>query len=104
MGRPDFGLSTVYLAPPVPHALHDDDDDVVDGDLAKALDDGLPVKLAIEPEPEPALPLGCRWRVPLTLVHNPSGVLLLYRDQLDTQTLDQMHKYLQKIIPCICQN
>ena len=60
----------------VPHALHDDDVDVVDRDLAEALDDGLPV----EPEPEPTLPLGCRRRVPLTRVHNPSGVLLLYRD------------------------
>ena len=74
MGRLDFGRSTTYPAPPVAHALHDDDVDVVNGDLAKAVDDGLP----IEPEPEPALPLGCRWRVPLTRVHNPFGVLLLY--------------------------
>ena len=36
------------------------------------------------------LPLGCRWRVPLTRVLNPSGVLLLYRDQLDAQTSDQV--------------
>ena len=79
MGRPDFGRSATYPAPPVPHALHDDDDDahVVDGDLAEALDDGLPVEPTIEPQPEPALPLGCRWRVPLTQVHNPSGVLLI---------------------------
>ena len=80
MGRPDFGRSTAYPAPPVAHALHDDDADVVDGDLAKALDDGLPVEPTVEPElepkPEPDLPLGCRWRVPLTRVHNPSGVLL----------------------------
>ena len=78
MGRLDFGRSTAYLAPPVPHALHDDDADVVDGDLAEALDDGLPVEPVFEPEPELALPLGCRWRVPLTRVHNPSVVLLLY--------------------------
>ena len=92
MGRPDFGRSVVYPAPPVPHALHDDDADVVDGDLAEALDDGLPVEPAIEPEP--ALPLGCRWRVSLTLVHNPSGVLL-YRDQLNAQTLDQVMIYVK---------
>ena len=78
MGRPDFGRPTAYPAPPVAHALHDDDVDVVDGDLAKAVDDGLLVEPTVELEP--ALPLGCRWRVPLTRVHNPSGVLLLYRD------------------------
>ena len=64
MGRPDFGRSAAYHSPPVPHALHDDDSDVVDGDLAEALDDGLPIEPAVEPEPESALPLGCRWRVP----------------------------------------
>ena len=95
MGCPDFGRSSAYPAPPVPHALHDDDVDVVDGDLAEALDDGLPIELAVEPEPELALPLGCRWRVPLTRVHNPSGVLLLYRDQLDAQTLDQVIIYVK---------
>ena len=88
MGLPDFGRSAAYPSPPVPHALHDDDDNVVDGDLVEALDDGLPVEPIVEPEPEPALPLGCRWRVPLTRVHDPSGVLLLYRDQLYAQTLD----------------
>ena len=25
MGRPDFGQSTAYPTPPVPHSLHDDD-------------------------------------------------------------------------------
>ena len=96
MGRPDFGRSATYLAPPFPHALHDDDVDVVDGDAAEGLDDGLPVEHGFEPEleldiePEPALSLGCRWRVPLTRVHNPSGVLLLYRDQLDAQTSDKV--------------
>ena len=89
-GRPDFGQSAAYPAPPVPHALHDDDTDVVDGDVDEALDDGLSVEHAVElePEPEPAFPLGCRWRVPLTRVHNLSGVLLLYQDQLDAQTFD----------------
>ena len=80
MGRPDFGRSAAYPAPPIPQALHDDDVDVIDGDLVEALDDGLPVEHAVEPEPKPALPLGCRWRLPLTQVHKPSGVLLLYRD------------------------
>ena len=58
MGRPDFGRLATYLAPPVPHALHDDDVDVVNGDLAKALNDGLPVEPAVELGSEPALPLG----------------------------------------------
>ena len=93
MGRPDFGQSAAYPAPPVAYALHDDDDDanVVDGDLAEAVDDGLPVKLELEP----VRPLGCRWRLPLTQVHNPSGVLLLYRDQLNAQTLDQVMIYVK---------
>ena len=95
MGRPDFRRSTTYPAPPVTHALHDDDVDVIDGDLAKALDDGLPIEPDVEPELEPAMPLGCRWRVPLTRVHNSSSVLLLYRDQLDAQTLDQVMIYVK---------
>ena len=78
MGRPDFGQLAAYLALPVPHALHDDDANVVGGDLAKALYDGLQIEPTVELEAEPALTLGCRWRVPLTLVHNPSGALLLY--------------------------
>ena len=80
MGQPNFGRSAAYPAPPVSHTLHDDDVDVVDRDLAKALDDGLPVEPSVEPKPDPALPLGCRWRVPLTRVHNPSDVPFLYRD------------------------
>ena len=95
MGRPDFGRSAVYQAQPIPHALHDDNADVVNGDLVEVLDDGLPVEPAVEPELEPTLPLGCRWRVPLTRVHNPSDVLLLYRDQLDAQTLDQVIIYVK---------
>ena len=89
MGSPDFGRSAAYPAPPFPHALHDDDADVV-----KGLDDGLPIEYGVQPEPEvepeATLPLGCRWRVPLTWVLNPSSVLLLYRDQLDAQTSDQV--------------
>ena len=60
------------------------------------MDDGLPVEHGVQPEPElkvepePALLLGCRWRVPLTRVLNPSGVVLLYRDKLDAQTFDQV--------------
>ena len=93
MGRPGFGRSASYPAPPLSHALHDDD---VDGVVAEGLDDGLPVEHGVqtephaEVEPEPALPLGCRWRVPWTRVLNPSSVLLLYRDQLDAQTSDQV--------------
>ena len=77
----------------VAHALHDDDVDVAHGDVAEIVHDGLPTKLVAKPEP--ALPLGCRWRVPLTRVHNPSGLLLLYRDQLDAQTLDQVMVYVK---------
>ena len=57
------------------------------------VDDGLPVELVAKLEP--TLPLGCKWRVPLTGVHNPSDVLLLYRDQLDTQTLDEVMLYVK---------
>ena len=99
MGRPDFGQLASYPAPPVAHALHDDDDDadadVIDGDLIEAIHDGLPVEPTAKPEPELALPLWCRWRVPLTQVHNPSGVLLLYQDQLIAQTLDQVMVYVK---------
>ena len=96
MGRPDFRRSTAYPAPPFPHALHDDYADVVDGDVVEGLDNGLPVEQGVEPAPKPevelkpALLLGCRWRVPLTRVQNPSGVLLLYRDKLYAQTYDQV--------------
>ena len=93
MGQPDFGRPTAYPTPPVAHALYDDDVDVVDGDVAEAVHDGLPVELVVEPEPD--LPLGCRWRVPLTRVHNPFGVLLLYRDQLDAHILDQIMVYVK---------
>ena len=40
--RPDFGGPTSYPAPPIAHALHDDDIDDVDGDVAGAIHDGLP--------------------------------------------------------------
>ena len=72
MGRPDFRRPAAHPAPPVSYALHDDDVDVVGGDVAK-----------VAAKPELALLLGCRWRLPLTWVHNPSYVLLLYQDQLD---------------------
>ena len=89
MGRPHFGRPATYPAPPVTHALHDEDTIIVDEDVAEAVHYGLPTKS------KPALPLGCRWRVPLTWVHNPSGVLLLYRDQLDAQTLDKVMVYVK---------
>ena len=45
MGQLDFGQPTAYPAPLVAHALHDDDADVnadvIDGDLAEAIHDGL---------------------------------------------------------------
>ena len=41
MGRPDFRRPAAYPAPPVAHALHDDDANVIDGDIAKAVHDGL---------------------------------------------------------------
>ena len=99
VGRPDFGRPHVDLAPPPAHALHDADVDVGDGDLPKAVHDGLPAQPSaeqeVEPEVELALPFRCRWRVPLTRVHNPSGVLLLYRNQLDAQTPDQVMVYVK---------
>ena len=60
MGRPDFGRSAPYPAPPLAHALHDDD---VDGVVAEGMDDGLPAEAGVQPEPEaeeqpePALPV-----------------------------------------------
>ena len=75
MGRPNFGRLVAHPAPPVAHALHYDD---VDGNVAEVVHDGLPADVVAKLEP--TLPLGCRWRVPLTRVHNPSGVLLIYRD------------------------
>ena len=99
VGRLDFGRPHVDLAPPPAHALHDADVDVGDGDLPEAVHDGLPAQppaeQEVEPEVELALPFGCRWRVPLTRVHNPSGVLLLYRNQLDAQTPDQVMVYVK---------
>ena len=67
-----MGRLTAYPAPPVSHALHDDNANVIDGDVAEAIHNGLPA------EPKLTLPLGCRWRVPLTRVHNLFDVLLLY--------------------------
>ena len=81
MGRPDFGRPAT---PPIPHHLHYDGD-VVDGDAVKGLQHGLPA--------EPIDPLGFRWRVPLSWVHNPFGVLALFQDQLNAQTHDQVIVY-----------
>ena len=89
MGQPDFGRPVAYPTPPIAHALHDDDADVVDGDVAEYIDDGLPAEL------KTTFPLGCRWKVPLTRVHNLYGVLLLYQDKLDAQTLDQVMVYVK---------
>ena len=93
MGRPNFGQLAAHTAALVAHAFYHDDTNVVDGDMVEAVHNGLPVDAT--PKLEPALPLGCRWRVPLTRVHNPSSVLLLYRDQLDAQTLDQVMTYVK---------
>ena len=92
MGRPNFGRSVAHPTPLVSHTLHDDDVDVLNGDVAEGVHDGLPVEATTKPKL--AIPLRCRWRVPLTRVHNPSDVLLLYRDQLDTQTLDHIIVYV----------
>ena len=99
VGRPDFGRPHGDPTPPPAHALHDANADVEDGDLPEAVHDGLPAQPAAEPKVEPevelALPFRCSWRVPLTQVHNPSDVLLLYRDQLDAQTPDQVMVYVK---------
>ena len=60
MGQPDFRRLAAYPASPVAHALHDDDVDVVDGDVAEVVNVGLLVEPVVEPEPEPepTLPLG----------------------------------------------
>ena len=74
MGRPDFGRPTTPL---VPHHLHDD------GDPVEGIQYGLPAEPEVQAKPakrEPVDPLGFRWRVPLSWVHNPFGVLTLYRD------------------------
>ena len=89
MGRPDFGRSAPYPAPPLPHALHDDEPEA-EAEVHPKPEAEVHPEPEAEVQPEPALPLGCRWRVPLTRVLNPSGVLLLYRDQLDAQTSDQV--------------
>ena len=94
MGRLDFGQ---LATPPVSHQLHDDGD-AVDGDAVERLQHRLPTEPELEPEAKPteresANQLGFRWKVPLSWVHNPSGVLALYQDQLDAQTHDQVIVY-----------
>ena len=88
MGRPDLGRPA---APLVPHHLQIDDDAIDEG-----LQHGLPVEPKVEAKPvelELVDLLGFRWRVPLSWVNNPFGVLTLYRDQLDVQTHDQVIVY-----------
>ena len=41
MGQPNFGGPIAYPAPLVAHALHDDDIDVIEGDVVEAVHDGL---------------------------------------------------------------
>ena len=50
MGRPNFGQPATYPAPPVAHALHDDDvnTDVIDGDLAKVVHNGAKASTSIK--------------------------------------------------------
>ena len=82
MGQHDFRR---LASPLVRHHLHDNDN-VVDGDVVKGIQDGLLVEPEVQAElveHEPADSLGFRWRVPLSWVNNPFGVLTLYRDQLD---------------------
>ena len=92
MGQPDFGRLAVHPIPLVAHVLHHDDADVVDVDVPEAIHNRLPDDVVAEPEL--AVPLWCRWRLPLTRVHNPSDVLL-YQDQLYAQTLDQVMTYVK---------
>ena len=91
MGRPNFGRPT---APPIAQHLHDDAD-AIDGDVAEGLQHELPTKPKVEAEAELESddPLRFRWRVPLSWVNNPSGVLAFYRNQLDTQIHDQVIVY-----------
>ena len=56
--RPNFGRPTAHPAPPITHALHDDDTNVVDGDVAEGVHNGLPAEAVAEPDS--ALLLGCR--------------------------------------------
>ena len=82
MGRPDFRQPETPL---VPHHLHGD------GDSIKGMQHGLPAEPEVGAElgeREPANPLGFLWRVPLSWVHNPSSVLVLFRYRLNAQTHD----------------
>ena len=92
MDQLDFGRPTTPL---VPHHLHDDGD-AVDGEVVEGIQHGLPIEPEVQAKPterESADPLGFRWRVPLSWVHNPFGVLALYRDQLDANIYDQVIIY-----------
>ena len=66
------------------------------GDVAEGLQHGLPTESEAKAELvklEPTDPLRFRWRVPLSWVNNPFGVLALYRDQLDAQIHDNVIVY-----------
>ncbi|KAL6338665.1 hypothetical protein AAG906_021482 [Vitis piasezkii] len=86
----NFGLHVGRLDfrhPPMPIVVPHAHDEVVDG-----LHDHL-----LSDEALPIDPLGHRWRVSLSLSHNPSPhVLTFYQDQLDAQTQDQV-KYGHRV-------
>ena len=82
MGRPPTSLAAQHLD-------HYAANDLLVEGLIKVhkglLDEALSNKIL------PTDLLGCRWRVPLSWAHNLSRVLTFYRDQLNTQTHDQVH-------------
>ena len=52
MGQPDFGRYQQHiLVPLVAHALHDDNVNVVDGNVAEGVHNGLPAEAMAELEP-----------------------------------------------------
>ena len=92
MGRANFGRP---ITPPIPHHLHNDGD-TIDRDIVEGIQHELPVKPEVQAKQakcESTDPLGFRWRVPLSWVHNPYGVLALYQDHLDAQTCDKVIIY-----------
>ena len=50
MGRLNFGQLIAYPAPPVNHDLHNDNADLVDGDVVEVVYDGLSAKPTVEPK------------------------------------------------------
>ena len=59
MGRPDFGRSAPYPAPPLAHALHDDELEA-EAEVQPEPEAEVHPEPEAEVQPEPALPLGCR--------------------------------------------